>query len=633
MHQDATTVSKMTIIKAAVIIQKWYRRFRARLELKRRTAWAIYRNMEHATDTNFMRLLHGAFTNMMQLNATKDGPAQSILVSNSTAKLFSERLSQFGEKADRDLAATTGFEDIVVENDYNGIHLTFPLGASHVKMMIETFNDTSKPSYIHAKYLLQLAHEVRLVLKTKPNINEVSTSISKQVTVVGDVHGSLLDLLTIFFKNGLPDVTNPYVFNGDFVDRGPFQVLVIALLFACLLVWPNSIFLNRGNHEDFVMNNNNGFHKQLIVLYPRQYAIRLMTLFNEVFTWLPLATIIDGRIFVTHGGISSDMDLNSVRQLRRHKFVSLCEFHTKPKPDYVLDPKEVKQVTELLWSDPRPQRGTSHNDIRKFASFFGPDVTEGFLKRHGLSMVVRSHECFPEGYQFCHNNKLLTVFSISNYDAVNGNKAAMVKFDCNGEPHFIQWVSSMDSLIAMNKRPTALDDSALRTLRAQIAASKTGLVKKFQRLEKASSKGCVTCAEWCDVMKSTLLPSLPWRLLQKELTKVNEKGLVVYATTFDQVEIKHSDTETSSVTEMLYRNKGELEAVFRMIDKDCVGYVSLEVFKDCCKLAYWFLEQKELTEDEINKMASMVDLNKDGKIDYNEFLEAFRIVDTRPSTK
>lgn len=44
------------------------------------------------------------------------------------------------------------------------------------------------------------------------------------------------------------------MFNGDFVDRGSQSVEVALLLFSFLLVYPSAIFINRGNHEDYVMN-------------------------------------------------------------------------------------------------------------------------------------------------------------------------------------------------------------------------------------------------------------------------------------------------------------------------------------------------------------------------------------------
>lgn len=53
---------------------------------------------------------------------------------------------------------------------------------------------------LHAKYTIQLLLEVRRILKTQGNIRYASTSLSKQVTVCGDIHGKLSDLYTIFHK-------------------------------------------------------------------------------------------------------------------------------------------------------------------------------------------------------------------------------------------------------------------------------------------------------------------------------------------------------------------------------------------------------------------------------------------------
>jgi hypothetical protein len=44
-------------------------------------------------------------------------------------------------------------------------------------------------------------HEVRLMLKEMPNIRHATTNgPGQQITVVGDLHGKLDDLLTIFYK-------------------------------------------------------------------------------------------------------------------------------------------------------------------------------------------------------------------------------------------------------------------------------------------------------------------------------------------------------------------------------------------------------------------------------------------------
>lgn len=49
------------------------------------------------------------------------------------------------------------------------------------------------------------------------------------------------DLLNIFDLNGLPSEENPYLFNGDFVDRGSFSLEVILTLFAFKCMCPSGI--------------------------------------------------------------------------------------------------------------------------------------------------------------------------------------------------------------------------------------------------------------------------------------------------------------------------------------------------------------------------------------------------------
>ena len=53
-----------------------------------------------------------------------------------------------------------------------------------------------------------------------------------KMTVVGDIHGQLQDLFSIFTINGIPCPQNHYIFNGDFVDRGPCGAEVLFTLCA-----------------------------------------------------------------------------------------------------------------------------------------------------------------------------------------------------------------------------------------------------------------------------------------------------------------------------------------------------------------------------------------------------------------
>lgn len=56
---------------------------------------------------------------------------------------------------------------------------------------------------LHARYVAGILKEATAKLKRLPNLNLASTAISKQITICGDLHGKLDDLLVIFHKVGI----------------------------------------------------------------------------------------------------------------------------------------------------------------------------------------------------------------------------------------------------------------------------------------------------------------------------------------------------------------------------------------------------------------------------------------------
>ena len=72
---------------------------------------------------------------------------------------------------------------------------------------------------LHKKYLWILLKRVKEILRALPTLVDVEVPKGKEITVCGDTHGQFYDVLNIFALNGNPSEDNPYVFNGDFVDR------------------------------------------------------------------------------------------------------------------------------------------------------------------------------------------------------------------------------------------------------------------------------------------------------------------------------------------------------------------------------------------------------------------------------
>ncbi len=57
------------------------------------------------------------------------------------------------------------------------------------------------------------------------------------------------------------------VYSRDFVDRGSKSIEVTMIIFCGFLMSPSAVYMNRGNHEDVIMNVRYGFLKEICEKY------------------------------------------------------------------------------------------------------------------------------------------------------------------------------------------------------------------------------------------------------------------------------------------------------------------------------------------------------------------------------
>ncbi|RMC12509.1 hypothetical protein DUI87_10027 [Hirundo rustica rustica] len=226
--------------------------------------------------------------------------------------------------------------------------------------------------------------------------------------ICGDIHGQYTDLLRLFEYGGFPPEAN-YLFLGDYVDRGKQSLETICLLLAYKIKYPENFFLLRGNHECASINRIYGFYDEC----KRRFNIKLWKTFTDCFNCLPIAAIVDEKIFCCHGGLSPD--LQSMEQIRR-----------------IMRPTDVPDtglLCDLLWSDPdKDVQGWGEND-RGVSFTFGADVVSKFLNRHDLDLICRAHQVVEDGYEFFAKRQLVTLFSAPNYCGEFDNAGGMMSVD------------------------------------------------------------------------------------------------------------------------------------------------------------------------------------------------------------
>ncbi|MDR1628412.1 MAG: metallophosphoesterase [Oscillospiraceae bacterium] len=296
---------------------------------------------------------------------------------------------------------------------------------------------------IPADEVYQACNAVESVLRDEPSL----LTRDGNFIVVGDLHSNFEALLFVI-RRFLAEALNgtQILFLGDYVDKGdeapggPQGVKIVTLLFILKVMFPDQVFLLRGNHEDIQQNIMCGFYEECKKKYDgvdvsgTQY-VRLNQYFgendtvtgtkvydriNSVFNNLSLAAVINGSTFCVHGGISPEI-MSDFR---------LIESISKPLVSFDRGGESPlgrnKLAMDLLWSDPKDDvTKFEFNAPRESGQFFGPSQVDDFLSAHNFKCIFRAHQMATDGYNDVFGDShIFTLFSAPNYGGAK-NQGAM----------------------------------------------------------------------------------------------------------------------------------------------------------------------------------------------------------------
>jgi serine/threonine-protein phosphatase PP1 catalytic subunit len=108
----------------------------------------------------------------------------------------------------------------------------------------------------------------------------------------------------------------------------------------------------------------------------RRYSLKLWKDFTILFNWMPVAALVDEKIFCVHGGLSPE--LNSLDQLTK-----------------IIRPTEIPNsglLCDILWSDPSYEYENWRENERGVSFTYSKEIVEQFANKHNIDLICRAHQ-------------------------------------------------------------------------------------------------------------------------------------------------------------------------------------------------------------------------------------------------
>ena len=250
--------------------------------------------------------------------------------------------------------------------------------------------------------------------------------------IFGNLYGLYNDLMRYFESYGNPSDDNQmgdinvmqYIFLGDFCDRGFHSLEVIFLLFALKIKYRNFIYLIRGHHEDKNINEFYGLGNECKIRLKDDINNNnsIFNLINQVFDYLPFGVLVDGLTLLVHGGIGCSIE-------------KLDDINNIIRPISVIhDAENIEQlhIIDLLYSEYDDNESNysinQERDKNKKGLIvkYGKKRLDDFLNNNKINLLITAHQFIKDGFCTFNDDKLLTLFSATNYMDKYNNIGAMI---------------------------------------------------------------------------------------------------------------------------------------------------------------------------------------------------------------
>jgi len=252
----------------------------------------------------------------------------------------------------------------------------------------------------------QVEKATELLSKEKGRVGElhilgrlVRTNSPGEALVIGDLHGDLESMVHILRESNILSRMNENtdtlsIFLGDYGDRGDYSAEIYHIVCRLKLLFPKQVVLMRGNHEGpaDLMPSPHDLPKQLQSRFGGKWKEAYAEI-RELFEHLYDVLIVEERYLMVHGGLP-------YQAAKIEDLANANSSHLK-KPF----------LEEILWSDPDENVEDTLPSPRGAGELFGKKVTDEFLKRFDVKILIRGHEPCEEGFKINHGSKVLTLFS------------------------------------------------------------------------------------------------------------------------------------------------------------------------------------------------------------------------------